>query len=278
MQARGRQDYLPSKRVLVFAGILAFGGLVYALNGSGVLQAVNVFSDPPQETSETTQGEENFLANQNPPESGSITDGEIATVTEKDNITERAANSVAPRALALAAAQENGEDISDQDIARVASSMSANINVSEPETFQASDFDKYNTDSQENIKAYAKKVFKVLNNQANQGPSTAPPKVLANYLQGSRGDLDKFDEYINLNESLVNRLQNTTVPPQYLQTHISLTEGFALAENSLRKIQQIDADPTVAVMGIRQYRQATDQVVSTSERLANQLSNDIDDL
>jgi hypothetical protein len=68
------------------------------------------------------------------------------------------------------------------------------------------------------------------------------------------------------------------VPPQYLQTHISLTEGFALAENSLRKIQQIDADPTVAVMGIRQYRQATDQVVSTSERLANQLNNDIDDL
>ncbi|PSO45673.1 MAG: hypothetical protein BRC25_01400 [Parcubacteria group bacterium SW_6_46_9] len=276
MDSGNLESYLPSKRVLVFAGLLACGGVVYLFVSTGLLQLSDNGSQLTQ-GSDKKNAESSFLASQNPPESGSIADGEIATVTEEDNITERAANSVAPRALALAAAQENGEDISDQDIARVASSMSANINVSEPKTFTASDFDQYDTNDQESIQQYGKNVTEIIYNQASQGPQTPPPKILADYLQ-DKGNLDAINKHIDLNSSLVDKLQNITVPPQYLQAHIRLTEGFALAEISLRKIQQIDADPTVAVMGIRQYRQATDQVVSVSERLANQLSNDIDNL
>jgi hypothetical protein len=176
------ESYLPSKRVLVFAGLLACGGVVYLFAGTGFLQSSDNGSQITQ-GNDKKNAESNFLASQNPPESGSIADGEIATVTEKDNITERAANSVAPRALALAAAQENGEDISDQDIARVASSMSANIEISEPETFRQSDFNQYDTNDQESIQQYAENVTEIIYNQANQGPQTPPPKVLGDYLQ-----------------------------------------------------------------------------------------------
>lgn len=270
MDSGNRQDYLPSKRVAVLAGLIVFGFLIYLLSGSGFVQAIFTGSDNqgPAPTSSIGRTGSSFLEAQEPPES-------MATITEADNITERTTNSVAPRALALAAAQENGENISEKDIARVASSMSNNIELSEPETFQRSDFDQYDINNQENIRSYAKNVANVIYDQAQQGPSTAPPKILANHLQGSGGRLGKINRHIELNASIVDRLENMTVPKRYVSSHIRLIEGFALAESALKKIKQIDTDPTVAVIGIRQYRKATDEVVDTADTLANQLSNDI---
>jgi hypothetical protein len=270
MDSGHNRDYLPSRRIAVLAGLIVFGFVVYLLSGSGIMQAITADSDDQNSTPTSSIGRTDspFLANQEPPES-------MATITEAENITDRTTNSVAPRALALAAAQENGEDISEEDIARVAGSMSENIKLSEPETFQRSDFNQYNTANQANIRTYGESVTKIIYDQAQQGPSTAPPKVLANHLRGSGGELEKLNRHIDLNASIVDRLEDMTVPARYLPSHIRLIEGFALAENSLKKIKQIDTDPTVAVIGIRQYREATDEVINTADKLANQLSNDI---
>lgn len=279
MDRRKLESFLPSKRVLIFAGILGLVGVVYLFTSTGFLQTINVFSGGSDQIIQNSGGdnESSFLANQNPPESGSIAEGDVATVTEQNNITERTANSVAPRALALAAAQENGENISQKDIARVASSMSANIEVSKPETFQQNDFSQYSQNTQANVKSYAKEITEIIYNQASQGPKTPPPKIIADYLQNKSDNLSAIDRHINLNKTLVQKLENTKVPPQYISLHIKLTEGFSLAVSGLQKIKQVDDDPTVTIMGIRQYRQATDNVVTASDQLAKQLDNDIND-
>lgn len=264
------KQYLPSKKIIVLAGIIFVGFVSYF-----GFENRSLFLSEPSNSAATTSpsAEDNsFLPNQQRPENSFST---TRNTTSSDNLTNQTEASVAPRALALAAAQENGEEISDRDIERVAESMSADISLENPKTYEVSDFTTTNA-SQQQIQDYANTLVSTLTEQMNRNQSGGPLAILSAHLQNQESaDLSQIDQYIQNNQQIISELLNLTVPSSYAELHKQLINNLSAANTNLKRMKQVDTDPVMATIGIKKYRQVSNQGLSLSDQIAQKFNQDL---
>jgi hypothetical protein len=262
--------YLPSRNVILFAGIILVGFVGWAL-----FQNQNtLFSDTANSTNKpNNQNTESssFLANQERPENSFSTTNATGTST----FTDRAAGSVAPRALALAAAQKNGENISDSDIKRIANSMSEDLSLQKPKQYSREDFTTTGS-NQEEIQSYVTELTAIMADQINTGSNRGPLNVLSSHLQNQESsNIDQIDKYVENNKELIESLVGLRIPRSYADLHQQLINNLSAANTNLKRMKQIDTDPLMAAVGIQKYRSISNQSLTISDKIADKINQDL---
>jgi hypothetical protein len=270
--------YLPSQKIIVLAGVIlvGFAGYVIFANQS-------IFSSSSQavdSTNKTATERGSFLAGKEKPTGtvaviGTGAADRSGNTGTSSNLTTKTAASVAPHTLAFAAAQQNGEDISDQDIERVAESVSANVSLANPRQYTDGDLTT-TASNQQAIKTYVNNLTGIMAEQMSASDRQGPLAIIGSQLQDEGStNLDEIDVYIENNQQLIDQLLALEVPKSYVSLHKDLINNLSAANTNLKRIKQINTDPTMAAIGIQRYRQISNQSIDLSDRIAEKINQDL---
>jgi hypothetical protein len=305
--------YLPSKRILVLIAVIVVAGVGAWLitsdgsnsDGSALtslqekerLQEVDSDDDglsdwqeglwgtdpeDPDSDGDGTEDGAEVAADRNPNEAGPGDQLATANVSVQSsasqsvNLTTQTKRELLPQSLILAIARENGEDVSDGDIERIAESVSGGINT-QINLYTADDLqigEPASTPAE--ARAYVRQVITALNVETT-GQQTNPLAIVAGALQNNeKGRLD-FSSYIAIDQTIIANLLAIAVPPAYTASHLQIVNSLQSEKVALEMLETVTADPVKGVVAVREYKAALADGEKAVETLAAQVNNTINE-
>jgi|AntRauTorckE6833_2_1112554.scaffolds.fasta_scaffold08687_2 hypothetical protein len=301
------QDYLPSKKIfLLIAAIVILALGVYFYTTSGDTSSNNLVSlderqelkqldtdgdglsdweeslwgtdinNPDSDGDGTSDGDE-VAQNRDPLTPGPDDSTGIPTTSTSseaaqspDRTTDLKAQML-PRALGLAAARQNGEDISVEDIGRVAASLDIN-QMLDVEIFSESDLNTIPGDSRADMERYVEETVRILTIESDQQRN--PLSVLASELQDGGSEIIDLTPYITQMNTVMQQLQEVPVPSKYADDHVVVLNSAAKMKAGLDGMQYARSDPLSGVLGGQLYREALRTAEDAAERLSQRINQD----
>lgn len=190
--------------------------------------------------------------------------------TSSENITSEIGAQVMPRALVLAAARQNGENISTNDLDRISSSISETTNVGEIQLSNSSDIQITNDTTPQASERY----FDELNTavqKVNTNTDSNPIRIIAQAQQEGNIEAIDLSPHILRHANAIEEMKQITVPQQFQEFHLKSLQALERKLYSLRKMNAMADDPIGAVIGIKQYRKAREEDIEAAKILNNSL-------
>lgn len=304
------QDYLPSKRIgflIIGIVILALGVFFYiSRSNSGEANLVSLeerqdleqldtdndglsdweeslwgtsISNPDSDGDGTSDGDEVAQnrdpltpgpddAFESPSMAGNNENGESQS---PDRTTDIKAE-VLPRALALAAARQNGEDISEEDISRVADSLDTD-ELLEVQTFTESDLNTTANASRSDLESYVQETIRILSIESSEQRN--PLTVVASEIQNGQPGEINLSPYITQMDQVVRQLQQVPVPADYTSDHLVILNSASRMKAGLESMRYAKTDPMSGVLGGEMYRNAMREAEDAATRLSENISDDL---
>lgn len=308
-----KQRYLPSKRIWILIVVILVGAVSLALyqNQSAVTSLFGSTTSTPEEIRSVGEDSDNdglpdwreklWDTDPNDPDTDGdgtkdgdevaqnrdpLDDSEndylgntIPTSTSSSpttNITAEMNAEIAPRVLILAAAQENGEDISEEDIDRITTAMADDVELN-IEKYKKDDINTFKNPSDDELVAYIQQMQQIAENQVSL-EKPGPIEIMARAMSENDYDqLEQLNGYINRVNRVTHDLINLEAPQGYSSNHLIIVNQFNTAATSLKQIQNMENDPMGAIMAMQKYRKADigvrDAIRATSESIANQIES-----
>jgi hypothetical protein len=172
----------------------------------------------------------------------------------------------------LAAAQRNGEQISQEQINRIAGSYASSTKLTF-KTYNQADITTTPDLSEETITTYLSELIK---NLSNQPPAQRNPlSVVATNLQNDKDERIDLSAYISQTTPVINQLRNQRVPQTYAGIHLELLNSLQKGLDSLMAMQSIETDPIRGILAVRAYKNSLNDSDNAIQQLTTQVNNDL---
>lgn len=179
---------------------------------------------------------------------------------------------VLPRALALAAARQSGEDISEEDIGQIANSLDTD-ELLEVETFTESDLNTTTNLSRSDLESYVQETVRIFSIESPEQRN--PLTVMASEIQNGQPGQINLSPYITQMDQVVAQLREVPVPTAYIADHLVILNSAARMRAGLEAMQWAKTDAMSGVLGAEMYRNAMREAEDAATRLSENISNDI---
>lgn len=301
------RSYLPSKKIWVLIGVILIGAAVVYIITSGPFSAENRAlitavdekneledidtdgdglsdweeslwgTDPnnPDTDGDGTNDGDEVAQNRDPNDPSS--DDSLAVFNsevEEDNITARVQSKVLPQALVLATVRREGEQITNEDIQRLVSSLEEDTDVAF-ETYTQADLQVSGDISTQAIETYIQSLFEVLTPQSSE--QRDPLSVIAIELQ-DEGDVPtmiNLSAYTTQAQKVAENLRSISVPNTYANDHLAIINGVAKARAGLQAMQYIEVDQVRGITGVQLYKEGLQEGEMAGDSIAQRINQDL---
>lgn len=180
---------------------------------------------------------------------------------------------VLPQAFVLAVARDSGEEISNEDINRIASSLESEATL-EPTTYNETDLNVVNNPSTDNIRSYVNRLTEILASHISDRQHN-PLSVITVELQDDETQTIDLSSYISQTQKAGDQLRGMRVPSQYVAEHLAIVNSTSRTKTALEAMQQMEIDPILGITGAQMYKEATNSGEEAGERLAEKINADL---
>lgn len=191
---------------------------------------------------------------------------------DEKNTTADIQSKVMPQAFVLAVARDSGEEITNEDIKRLASSLEADSAL-ESTIYTESDLNIKNNASPEDLRAYVNQLSEIIASHIS-GDQRNPLSVITVEMQDDNTKTIDLSSYISRNQKAIEQLQEIMVPRKYATDHLNIVNSTAKTKTALEAMQYVETDPVKGIYGIQMYKEATRSGEEVGEQLAQKINSD----
>jgi hypothetical protein len=194
------------------------------------------------------------------------------TATSSQTITSSIGEEVLPKAVVLAAAEQTGEDVSENDLDRISESIVDNADISGPELSDSSDITVTGDSSPRTVDSYFDQLNQVLQ-KINNPDQTSPITIVAQAQRQQNPESIDLSPYILRHNQAVNGLKNISVPQPFQEFHLKSLQALERKLYALRRMNNLVDDPVGAVIGVREYKKAREEDIGAAKILNNAIQS-----
>jgi len=303
-------SYFPSKKIWILIGLIVLGAAVifiiynkpstsglFGLATSPSVERPNELdsdedglpdwkeklwntdiNNPDTDGDGTTDGDE-VATGRDPAKAGAdfVPAGQVDSTslgsTARSNLTDQVRSKLLPQAVVLAIAQQNGEDISTEDIDRITTAIANDVKT-RPRQYGTDDLVVNQENSKEALSTYAQNLQQTLLDRLPSGPG--PILIIARALQENDfTNLDEITPYRWALEQGVIDLLDLEVPSSLAAQHLRLLNGLQVAATSLGRLENANGDNVSVMIAIQNYREASLQVNESATMLWKSLGSQL---
>jgi hypothetical protein len=210
--------------------------------------------------------------NRDPTEAGP--DDKLASVststqaTAGKNITRTVTSEFLPDAGVIAAANSEGQSISQSDLERLSSAAAENNQLQSVDVSRRSDLQITANYQPADVDQYFEKLANA-QSPVDSSNQTNPLTVVAEAMQSGQENVD-LSPYISQHQTAIDRLRKITVPDRFAESHLQTLQSLERMLFALRKLNDMQIDPIGSVVGIQEYKKGIQQNQQAAELLSKE--------
>lgn len=190
--------------------------------------------------------------------------------TSSETVTERIGQEVLPKALVLAAAKQDGESVTRNDLDRISESIANKTNLNDLKLSDSSEITVVTNSSPQFVEKYFDNLNKSLRKVRNSNRES-PIQIIAQAQQEGNPESVDLSSYVLRHKQVVNELKNINVPRPFKGFHLESLQAMERKLYSLRRMNNIAEDPVGAVLGVKEYKKARESDIEATKILNNTL-------
>jgi hypothetical protein len=311
VQHKKTETLLPSRKVILFGIVLVIGGLIIFWYQSGIslstdnsrsdatgtttneiAQLKNQDSDSdglndweeqlwgtdpesPDTDGDGTEDGREVENNRDPTEPGpndQLAPASTSTDTlANQNLTRTVTTEFLPDAGVIAAASNEGQAITQNDLERLSSAAAGSNQLQSAEVSQRDELKIAQNYQPADVDQYFDRLVNA-QRPVDNPDRTNPLTVVAQAIQSGQDNVD-LTPYISQHQTAIDRLKSMTVPDRFAASHLEILQSIERMLFALQKLNRMQVDPVGSVVGIQEFKEGIRQNQQAAELLNEEINN-----